>query len=81
MELGENAVAMTGASLGGEGRLMVTYLDGRMEVRDAATGGAVGGFRGVNLSALTRPDGSVLLAVINPPSGEIRLYRLEPTSG
>jgi WD40 repeat protein len=80
VELGENAVAMTGASLGGNGRLMVSYLDGLIEVRDAVTGDVIAEFHGVTPSALTRPDGSVLLAVGNPPSGEIRLFRLESPS-
>lgn len=81
LELGEDAVTVTGARLDGGGRLLVSYVNGLIDVRDAITGDVVADFSGVNPSALMRADGSVLLAVGDRPSSEIRLYRLTPASG
>lgn len=81
LDLGENATAMAGACLGGGGHLLISTIEGVIQIRDIVTGAVTNAdFPGINPAALPRPDGSTLLAVGNQPRREIRLYELPPTS-
>ncbi|MBM9503800.1 WD40 repeat domain-containing protein [Actinacidiphila acididurans] len=81
LELGENATAVTGACLEGDGRLLVSTLDGVFQVRDIVTGAVTNSeFPGVNPAVLRRPDGFLLLAVSDTSRSGMRLYDLSPTS-
>lgn len=77
LSLGEDATAVTGVRLDGGGRLFVSTVHDLIQVRDAVTGTATNAeLTGANSSALTRPDGSVLLATGNALGGDMHLHHL-----
>ncbi|WP_329138851.1 PQQ-binding-like beta-propeller repeat protein [Streptomyces sp. NBC_01476] len=76
-ELGPDAVGIAAGCLGDTGMLFISTVGGPTEVRDIISGAPAGTpFPGVNPSALTCPDGSLLLATGGARTGEMHLYRL-----
>jgi WD40 repeat protein len=79
LNLGPDAATLAGGSLNGTGLLFISMIGGPIQVFDAGTGRPTNTpLPGVNPSALTCHDGSMLLATGRSRTGEMYLDRLTP---